>query len=211
MMTLLRRYFISGLLVWIPIWVTILVVKFLFDLLSNSLLLLPKQYQPDTLVGFHIPGIGVLITVLVILFTGVIVANFVGRQLIAFWDAIINRIPLVRTVHSSVKQVMQTLFSPGGQSFRKVFLVEYPREGCWTIAFQTGETAAEVKKALAETEMISLYVPTTPNPTSGFLLMVPRNKAIELEMNVEQALKFVISLGVVQPIHTITKKGKSNA
>jgi len=199
MMSLLQRYFISGLLVWLPIWITLLVIKFLFDIMSETLSLLPHKYQPDVLFGFHIPGIGVLITLLVILGTGVIVANFIGKRLVVVWDAIIGRIPLVRSVYTGVKQVVHTLFTPGGQSFRKVLLVEYPRTGLWTIAFQTGDSTPEVQKSLNENDMVSLFVPTTPNPTSGFLMMTPRKNVIELDMSVEQALKFVISLGVVQP------------
>lgn len=199
MMSYIRRYFISGLLVWVPIWVTILVIKFLVDLLDSVLLLLPKPYQPDALLGVHIPGLGVLIILLLIFFTGAIVANFLGSRLVRMWDALIDRIPVVRSVYSGVKQVMETLFSPGGNSFRKVLLVEYPREGMWTLAFQTGDSTPEVLKSLEEDAMVSLFVPTTPNPTSGFLVMLPRKKVIELNMSVEQALKFVISLGVMQP------------
>lgn len=209
----LRRYFISGLLVWLPIWVTILAIKFLVDILSYTLLLLPKQYQPDALIGFHIPGIGVVITLVVIFLTGLFVTNLLGSRLLAMGDALIAQIPIVRTVYMGVKQIVQTVFTPGGQSFRKVFLVEYPRAGSWTIAFQTGETAIEVAQKLHEEQMISVYVPTTPNPTSGFLLMVSKNNAIELDMSVDQALKFVISLGVVQPgNHTLeTAKGLNHA
>lgn len=199
MMSQIRRYLISGLLVWVPIWVTILVIKFLVDILSNFLLLLPKQYQPDALIGFHIPGIGVVITLLVIFFTGVIVANFLGKQVVAVWDAGIGRIPLVRTIYMGVKQTMQTLISPEGQSFRKVLLIEYPRKGLWSIAFQTGDSTPEVNALLGEAEMVSIFVPTTPNPTSGFLMMVPKKDVIELSVSVDQALKFVISLGVMQP------------
>lgn len=194
-----RRYFISGLLVWVPIWVTILVIKFLVDLLDSILLLLPINYRPDALLGVHIPGIGVLIILIVILTTGMVAANFLGRGLISFWDALVARIPLVRTVYSSVKQVLNTLFTPGGQSFRKVLLVEYPRVGMWTLAFQTGDATTEVEKSLTGEAMVTLFVPTTPNPTGGFLMMMPRSKVIELNMSVDQALKFVISLGVVQP------------
>ncbi len=203
MMSLLRRYLISGLLVWLPIWVTILVIKFLVDILSNSLLLLPRQYQPDALLGFHVPGIGVLITFLVILLTGVIVTNFIGRRVLLMGDAVIGHIPLVRTIYASVKQVLQTLFKPGGQSFRKVLLVEYPRVGMWSVAFQTGDGTPEVTSVLNGEPMVSLFIPTTPNPTSGFLMIVPRKDVIELEMSVDQALKFVISLGVMQPINRL--------
>jgi uncharacterized membrane protein len=204
-MSYIRRYLISGLLVWLPIWVTILVIKFLVDILDNTLLLLPVQYRPDALLGFHVPGVGVVITLFVILLTGVIAANFIGKSLVEFSDAVIGRIPLVRTVYSSVKQVAQTLFTPGGQSFRKVFLIEYPRAGSWTVAFQTGDAAKEIAAASSLSDMISLYVPTTPNPTSGFLLFVPRANAIELNISVEQALKYVISLGVMQPALEVIK------
>jgi uncharacterized membrane protein len=195
----MRKYFISGLLVWLPIWITILAIRFLVDILDSTMSLLPKKYQPDTLLGMHVPGIGVLITLVVILITGVIVANFLGRAIISLWDSLIGRIPIVRSVYSSVKQVSQTLFTPGGQSFRKVFLVEYPRKGSWTIAFQTADASPEILMATGHKEMVSLYVPTTPNPTSGFLLLLPRVEIVEVNMSVEQALKFVISLGVVQP------------
>ena len=204
MMSTVRRSFISGFLVWLPIWVTILAIKFLVDILSYTLLLLPKAYQPDALLGIHIPGIGVVITLLLIFLTGLFVTNLLGRQFLAISDRLIARIPIVRTVYMGVKQIAQTLFTPGGQSFRKVFLVEYPRAGCWTIAFQTGEAAREINQKFNEEPMISVYVPTTPNPTSGFLLMIPRKDAIELDMGVDQALKFVISLGVVQPIKNET-------
>lgn len=207
-MSLLRTYFFSGLLVWLPIWVTILVIKFLVDILSNTLLLLPHQYQPDALLGFHVPGIGVLITLVVILLTGVIVANFVGKRLVMMGDALIGHIPLVRTIYASVKQVLQTLFTPGGQSFRKVLLVEYPRAGMWSVAFQTGDGTPEVISVLNGEPLVSIFIPTTPNPTSGFLMMVPRKDVIELEMSIDQALKFVISLGVMQPIHNNNKQLK---
>ncbi len=203
----LRRYFISGLLVWLPILVTIIVIKFLVDLLSTILLLLPKPYQPDALLGFHVPGIGVLLTLLVILLTGLLAANFLGRRFMAMGNAVIVRIPLVRTIYTGVQQVVQTLFKPGGQSFRNVLLVEYPRQGAWTIAFQAGEVAPEIGQKCGE-EMISVYVPTTPNPTSGFLLLVPRASVIELSMSVDQALKYVISLGVVQPVNHIIESQK---
>lgn len=197
-MKFLHKYFISGLLVWLPIVVTLVVFKFLVDLLSQSLLWLPRSLQPDVLLGMHIPGIGVILTVLVILLTGMLAANFIGSKLVALGDWIMARIPLVRTVYTGVKQVTQTLFSPGGQSFRKVLLVEYPCPGIWSIAFQTGEVSPEIQNELQE-PMVSYFVPTTPNPTSGFLMMAPRAKVIELDISVDQALKMVISLGVVQP------------
>lgn len=197
----LRRYFISGLLFWLPIWATFVVMKFLVNILNNTLLLLPARYQPDVLFGFHIPGIGVVMTLVIILVTGLLVANFIGRKLVSVWESVVRRIPLVRTVYTGVKQVLDTLFSPGGQSFRKVLLVEYPRAGLWSIAFQTGDGTKEVEDAVGQGSMVSLFIPTTPNPTSGFLMLLPRSKVIELNISVEQALKYVISLGVVQPEH----------
>lgn len=199
MITYIRKCLISGLLVWLPIWVTLLVIKFLVDILSKSLLLLPPQYQPDFLFGFHIPGIGVVITLLVIFLTGMLAANFIGQRFVDLGDAIFERIPIVRSIYTGVKQVTQTLFTPGGQSFRKVLLVEFPCAGVWSIAFQTAEAAKEVEGALQSEPMVSYFIPTTPNPTSGFLMMAPKSKVIELDMSVDQALKFVISLGVVQP------------
>jgi len=199
MLATIRRCFISGLLFWLPIWATFLVIRFLVDILNNSISLLPHRYQPDVLLGFHIPGICVIITLVIILFTGMLVANFIGRQLVRLWEALVARIPLVRTVYTGVKQVLDTLFAPGGQSFRKVLLVEYPRPGLWSIAFQTGDGSSEVHDAVGQGDMVSLFIPTTPNPTSGFLMMAQRSKVIELKMSVDQALKYVISLGVVQP------------
>jgi uncharacterized membrane protein len=194
----LRRYFISGLLVWLPIWVTLLVVKFLVDLLSNSLLLLPARYQPDVLLGFHLPGIGMMITLLVIFFTGLFATNFIGGRLVAMGDALMARIPLVRTVYTGSKQIIDTLFKPGGQSFRKVLLVEFPTRGIYSIAFQTGNVGEEIN-SVGNEPMVSYFIPTTPNPTSGFLMMAPKSQVKELNMSVDQALKLVISLGVVQP------------
>lgn len=207
-MSYIRRYFISGLLVWLPIWVTLLVIKFLVDMMSQTLSLLPHEYQPDEILGFHVPFIGVLITLLVIFVTGLIVANVIGRWLVGAWDALMGRIPIVRTVYTSAKQVSETLFTPGGQSFRKVLLVQYPHAGMWTIAFQTGNIIPDIQGALGSGELVSFYVPTTPNPTSGFLLIAPREDVIELQMSVDQALKFVISLGVVHPEEK-TENGKS--
>lgn len=207
MIAYIRTCFISGLLVWLPILVTIVVIKFVIDLLSKSLLLLPPQYQPDVLFGVHIPGVGVILTILVIFSTGVVAANFVGRRLVEISDALVARIPIVRSIYTGVRQVAETMFKPGGQSFRKVLLVEFPCAGVWSIAFQTGEGYKEVEKALQAEQMVSYFIPTTPNPTSGFLMMAPRHKVIELDISVDQALKFVISLGVVQPASTpiITK------
>lgn len=194
----LRRYLIMGLLVWLPLGVTVLVVKLLVDLMDRTLVFIPEAYRPDQVLGVHIPGLGVVLSIAVVLTTGVIMAHFFGQQLLAAWEAILNRIPLVRSIYASVKQLSETLLSTGGQSFRKVLLIEYPRKGLWTLAFQTG---TEVGEAQAKTgqEVINVYVPTTPNPTSGFFIMIPRCDVVELEMSVDEGLKMIISMGVVVP------------
>jgi len=197
-MTRIRRYLITGLLVWLPLGVTVLVVKLLVDTMDQTLLLLPEAFRPDHLLGFHIPGLGVLLSVLVILTTGVIMAHFFGQQILAAWESILNRIPLVRSIYASVKQLSETLLSTGGQSFRKVLLIEYPRRGAWTLAFQTGTEVGEAQAKTGE-EVISVYVPTTPNPTSGFFLMLPSKDVVELDMSVDEGLKMIISMGVVVP------------
>lgn len=198
MISRIRTYLISGLLVIIPVLVTVLVLKFLVDILSKSLLLLPPSMQPDALLGFHIPGIGVFITLIFILVTGFLASNFLGRKMLSVGDKMMSRIPLVRTIYTGVKQVTETVFKPGGNSFRKVLLVEFPTPGVWSIAFQTGEVSKDIEGPVGE-PLVSYFVPTTPNPTSGFLMMASKSKVIELDISVDQALKFVISLGVVQP------------
>lgn len=197
-MTRMRRYLITGLLVWLPLGVTLLVVKLLMDTMDQTLLILPEALRPDHLFGFHIPGLGVVLSLAVVLSTGAIMANFFGQQLLAAWEAILHRIPLVRSIYASVKQLSETLLSTGGQSFRKVLLIEYPRRGLWTLAFQTGTAVGEAQSKTGE-EVINVYVPTTPNPTSGFFLMVPRRDVVELDMSVDQGLKMIISMGVVVP------------
>lgn len=199
MLAFIRNCLISGLLVWLPIWVTLLVIKFVVDLLSKSLLILPPHLQPDVVLGFHLPGVGVVLTLLVIFLTGLLARNIIGSRLVSMWDAMMARIPLVRSIYTGVKQVTDTLFKPGGQSFRKVLLVEYPCAGVWSIAFQTGEGNKEVETAIGGEPMVAYFIPTTPNPTSGFLMLKPKSQVIELDMSVDQALKYVISLGVVQP------------
>lgn len=200
--THLRRYFIGGLLVWLPIWITLVVINFLVNLLDSSLALIPKAYLPEALVGFHIPGLGVVLSALILLTTGMLVTNFLGRRLVLLSEAVLARIPLVRTIYTSSKQVIDTIFSTQGDSFRKVLLVEYPRKGMWSIAFQTAGAIPSIQTHIGE-EMVTIFIPTTPNPTAGFMMMVPCKDVIELNMSVEQAFKLIVSLGVVQPSHTI--------
>jgi len=197
-MTHLRRYLIAGLLIWVPLGVTLLVLMWLVDVMDTTLLLLPLQYQPETLLGMRIPGLGIVLTVVVLLVTGVVAANLFGRQLVAGWESLLKRIPLVRSVYMGVKQLMEMLFSPGGQSFRKVLLIEYPRAGLWTLAFQTGVTVGEAQYKTSR-NVINVYVPTTPNPTSGFFIMVPQCDVVELDMSVDDGLKMLISMGAIVP------------
>src|SRR6476469_10016688 len=194
----MRRYLIAGLLVWVPLGITLWVLHFLLTSLDQILLVLPDAAQPRALFGFDIPGIGVLVAFLILFATGVVAANFFGARLIRAWEAVLGRIPFVKSIYSSVKQVSDTLLSDKGQAFRKALLVEFPRPGSWTIAFQTGVPAAAVAPWLAE-EHVSVYVPTTPNPTGGYFLMLPRSQVRELDMTVDEALKYIISMGVVAP------------
>ena len=181
-----------------PLGVTFLVVRAIVGFLDKSLLLLPDAFQPDRLLGFHIPGLGVLLAVALVLITGMIMANLLGRRLVAFWESLLARIPLVRTLYSAVKQIMEAVLATDAKSFRKVLLVEYPRKGVWSLAFMTSDDLGEVQdKTIAN--VISVFIPTTPNPTSGFVLMVPESDVIELDMAVEEGLKMIISMGVVVP------------
>lgn len=197
-MSRLRKYLVAGLLVWVPLGVTVLVVKVLIDLMDRVLLVLPDALHPEALVGFRIPGLGLLLSLIVLLGTGVVVANFFGRRLVAFWEALLARIPLVRTVYGAAKQVAETLFADKGASFRKVLLIQYPRKGIWALAFYTGTTVGEVQQK-TEKEVVNVFLPTTPNPTSGFLIMVPREDVIELDMPVEEGIKLIMTLGVFTP------------
>jgi uncharacterized membrane protein len=194
----MKRYLIAGLLVWAPLGITIWVMHFLLTTLDQTLLLLPDALRPERLVGFRIPGLGVLLAFAILLGTGVVAANILGLRMIRLWEAILGRIPFVKSIYSSVKQVSDTLLSDTGNAFRKALLVEFPHENAWTIAFLTGAPAPAVAHHLDE-EYVSVYVPTTPNPTSGYFIMVPRTRVRELDMSVDEALKYVVSMGVVAP------------
>jgi uncharacterized membrane protein len=194
----IRRYLFAGLILWIPIIATLYVLRFMIDILDQTINLLPENYQPQHFLGWDIPGLGVIFSLAILFFTGVIVTNFLGQKLVYWGEALLAKIPLVRSIYNAVKQVIETLFSSNSQAFRKVLLIEYPRKGLWSIAFQTGVANEEVHRHAGE-DMITVFVPTTPNPTSGFLIMVPSKDIIELTMSVDEALKLVISLGVMQP------------
>lgn len=195
---MLRRYLIAGLLVWVPLVITVVVIRALVGFMDQSMLLLPKEWRPEALLGFPIPGLGLVLTVTVVILTGLLAANLFGRRVVAAWESLLARIPLVRSIYAAVKQVAETIFAANGEAFRKVLLIEYPRRGIWTLAFQTGTATGEIQRR-TEAEVITVFVPTTPNPTSGFIMMIPRNEVMELDMSVEDALKLVVSLGVVAP------------
>ena len=194
----MRKYVIAGLLVWMPLGITFLVIRAIVGLLDRTLLLLPEPYQPDNLLGMHIPGLGVLLAAVLVLTTGMIVANFLGKRLVVAWEHFLARIPLVRSLYAAIKQIMEAVLSTDAQSFRKVLLIEYPRKGVWSLAFLTSDNLGEVQ-AKTSSEVISVFIPTTPNPTSGFIIMVPKDDVIELDMAVEDGLKMIISLGVAVP------------
>lgn len=193
-----KRYFITGLLIWIPLAITFMVLAWIVGTLDQIIEWLPVEAQPRSLFGFNLPGLGVLATLLIVLLTGLTAANVLGQRLVRYWEALLGRIPVVKSIYSSVKQVSDTLLSSNGQAFRKALLVQYPREGAWTIAFLTGRPGGDAAQHL-KGDYVSVYVPTTPNPTSGFFLMMPRADVIELDMTVDEALKYIVSMGVVVP------------
>ena len=194
----MKKYLITGLLIWIPLVITLWVLKLVVDALDQSLLLLPIEFRTETWLGFHVPGMGVVMTVVIVFLTGVFATNLLGARLINLWHWTLHRIPVVSSVYSSVKQISDTLFSSSGQAFRKSVLVQWPREGIWTIAFLTGVPGGDVVNHL-KGDYVSVYVPTTPNPTGGYFVMLPREQVIELDMSVDHALKYIISMGVVAP------------
>jgi uncharacterized membrane protein len=194
-----KKYFITGLLIWIPLIITIWVLKVIFDALDQSLLLLPIEFRTESWLGVHIPGLGAILTLVVIFATGVFATNFFGARLVELWHDILHRIPVVNSIYSSVKQISDTLFSSSGQAFRKAILVQWPYPGVWTIAFLTGTPGGDELNHLPP-DCLNVYVPTTPNPTGGYFVIVQRKDVIELEMTVDQALKYVISMGVVPPL-----------
>ena len=195
---LIKRYFITGLLIWVPLVITGWVLSLIVSTLDQSLRLLQTAIHPQPLLGFAVPGAGAVLTLVMILLTGLLAANFIGQKLVVWWEKLLARIPVVNSVYNSVKQVSDTLFSPNGNAFRKALLVQYPREGSWTVAFLTGAPGGDIVNHL-QGEHVSVYVPTTPNPTSGFFLMMSAKDVVELDMTVDEALKYIISMGVVAP------------
>ena len=195
---LVRRYFITGLLIWVPLVITLWVLDLLVSTMDQSLRLLPLEWQTESWLGVHIPGLGVVLTLVIVFASGVLAANIIGQRMVKFWEGVLARIPVVNSIYIGVKQVSDTLFAPGGQAFRKALLVQWPHPGMWTIAFLTGTPGGDVANHL-KGDYVSIYVPTTPNPTGGYFVMVPRTSVIELDMTVDAALKYIISMGVAAP------------
>ena len=202
----LRRYLVAGLLVWIPLGITILLISFAVRQMDKSLALIPQKYQPSVILQqifiteepVHIPGFGVILILLIVLLTGVFVANFIGRAFVGGWESLMDRVPVVRSIYSAAKNFAEIVFSDSSHAFKKVLLVEYPRKGIYSLAFQTSTYLGEVQGRTGE-EVVGCFVPTTPNPTSGFIIIVPKRDVTELDMEVDEALKMIISLGVVVP------------
>ena len=194
----MRKYFITGLLILVPFAITAWVLNLVISTMDQSLLFLPERWQPRKLFGFDIPGLGTILTILIVFVTGLLTSNLIGNYVVRIWEKILQRIPVVNSLYSSVKQVSDTLFSSSGNAFRKAVLVPYPHQNSWTIAFLTGVPGGDVKNHLVG-DFVSVYVPTTPNPTSGFFLMMARSSVIELDMSVDVALKYIVSMGVVAP------------
>lgn len=197
-MAALRKWLLTGLLVLVPLAITVGVLQWIIGKLDQTLLILPAAWQPDRLIGFHIPGFGVLLTLGILLAVGALASNFIGKRLVIVGDAIVARIPVVRSIYTSVKQVSDTLFSESGNAFRTAVLIQWPRPDVWTIAFVTGSPGGDVANHLAG-DYVSVYVPTTPNPTGGYFVMLRKEDCIELKMSVDEALKYVVSMGVVAP------------
>ncbi|OGT76882.1 MAG: hypothetical protein A2W76_06115 [Gammaproteobacteria bacterium RIFCSPLOWO2_12_47_11] len=194
----LRKYLIAGLLVWLPLAATVFVIRVLITLMDRTILLIPPEWRPENVLGFSIPGFGVIVGIFILLITGMFAANLFGRRLVSFWESILGRIPLVRSIYSSVKQVTETLFSSNSKSFRKVVLIEFPRQGTWSVGFVSNRGMQKAIDATGQ-ELVSVFVSTTPNPTTGFLMMVPASELIELDLTIEEAFKYIISMGVVVP------------
>ena len=195
----LRKWLFTGLLVIVPGVITAWVLHWIVSTLDQTLQILPENWHPDKVLGVHVPGFGVVLTLVILLVVGAVASNFAGRKLVQWGDALVHRIPVVRSIYSSVKQVSDTLFAENGNAFRKAVLVQWPREGVWTVAFVTGAPNGEIAAYLRD-EFVSVYVPTTPNPTGGYFVMLRKSDCVELDMSVDSALKYIVSMGVVGPV-----------
>jgi uncharacterized membrane protein len=195
---MLRRYLVAGLLIWLPLAITLWVLDFIVTTMDRTLMVLPASLHPDQVLGVHVPGLGLVMSVIILLVTGALAANIIGARMFSWWESVLVKIPIVRPIYSSVKQVSDTLFASKGQSFRKVVLIEFPNRGQWTFGFIVGAPGAAIERETAG-ELITVYVPTAPNPTSGYVLLVRPAEVKELDVTVDDALKFHLSMGVVAP------------
>lgn len=192
----MKRFFMAGLLIWAPIGVTVAVIRFIVGVMDSFLAWIPSPYQPAHWLPFPMPGFSFLVVLMLIIVTGMLAANFMGKKLLAWWESLLSHIPLVRSIYQGVKQSLEVVLSPQGQSFRQVLLIEYPKDGCWSLAFRTSEGPKTTSEAVGES-LVSVFIPTTPNPTSGFLLLVPEQQVRPIDLTVDQALKYIVSLGTV--------------
>jgi uncharacterized membrane protein len=195
----MKKYLLTGLLVWVPLGITLWVLQLTISTMDQTLLLLPENWRPDAFLGFHIPGLGVILTAAIVLGTGLLARNVLGQRLLSLWDGVLNRIPVVNSIYKSVKQVSDTLLSSEGNSFRKVLLVRYPHPEAWSLAFQTSEADGEVASHMKD-EYVGVFIPTTPSPVNGFYFYVRKSDTVELNISVDSALKTIISMGVVPPV-----------
>jgi len=195
---MLRRYLVAGLLIWLPLAITLWVLDFIVTTMDRTLMVLPASLHPDQVLGVHVPGLGLVMSVIILLVTGALAANIIGARMFSWWESVLVKIPIVRPIYSSVKQVSDTLFASKGQSFRKVVLIEFPNRGQWTFGFIVGAPGAAIERETAG-DLITVYVPTAPNPTSGYVLLVRPAEVKELDVTVDDALKFHLSMGVVAP------------
>ncbi len=194
----LRRILIAGLLVWLPLGITIFIIKILLDLLSQTYLLIPEGLRPENLFGVTIPGFEIIMAIIILFSTGLVAANYLGKTLVETWEKFLDKIPLVRSIYSPLKKFAELVLSDQTQSFSKVLLIQYPRKGLYSLCFQTSKDVGEIQEKSGE-DVVCVFIPTTPNPTSGYIIMIPKDEVIELDMSVEDALKMIISLGVVVP------------
>lgn len=202
----IKKYFITGLLIWVPLVITVWVLSIVINTMDQSIRVIPTQFRPLAQFGFDIPGLGTILTLLIIFVTGLVTANILGQQVVKFWEAALGRIPVVKSIYYSVKQVSDTLFSGNGDAFRQVLLVRYPHAEAWSIAFQTGEPAHDVSSRLSD-DYVAVFIPTAPSPVNGFFFFVRRADTIVLDMSVDEALKYIVSMGVVSPSHLVDEGG----
>ena len=198
----LRRIIIAGLLVWLPLGITVFIIKILIDLLSRTYLLIPEALRPENLFGITIPGFGIIMAVIILFGTGLVAANYLGKTLVETWEKFLDKIPLVRSIYAPLKTFAELVLSDQTQSFSKVLLIQYPRKGLYSLCFQTSKDVGEIQEK-SGVDVVCVFIPTTPNPTSGYIILIPKDEVIELDMSVEDALKMIISLGVVVPTSDI--------